>query len=224
MMRIQTDETPHAVPSWWHLGAATLMILGFVSSVSQFAARELFAPEVPLSPGENGWSTGGLVAVVGAIYMATRCETWLDFKRRIGVVTAVAAGLAFAATYFIIESRSTEVGGTPRPAATSAAQPTRAEVSASIHDALANLNRAEWIDVFRDAKAAGQSIDHIRSALADDFENGGMPAAQYCILDYWVTEVQYVNVSYDHATLVDYCTKEIRRSFTTGELHDARTS
>jgi hypothetical protein len=91
--------------SRWQLAGATLLVLGVTSTAAQLVAMQMFAPGAPLAPGEDGWSTGGLAALVGAIYMATTCQTWDDFKRRIGVVVVVVAALAFAAVYLMVFSQ-----------------------------------------------------------------------------------------------------------------------
>lgn len=92
-------------PTRWQFAAATLLALGVTSTVAQLVALQAFASHVPLAPGENGWSTGGLVALVGTIYMATKCETWDDFKQRIGVLVVVVAALGFAAVYLMVSTQ-----------------------------------------------------------------------------------------------------------------------
>ena len=93
-------------PDKWRFAGATLLVLGLTSTAAQFVARQAFAPDMPLAAGESGWSTGGLVALVGSIYMAIKCQTWKDFRRRIGVLIGITAALAVAAVY-LMDSSST---------------------------------------------------------------------------------------------------------------------
>lgn len=71
---------------------ATLIVVGLTSTVAQFiAAHSLGVAE------QFDWrvSTGGLVAVIGAIHMAVACRSWAFWRKWVWVWVGATALLAF---------------------------------------------------------------------------------------------------------------------------------
>lgn len=87
-------ETTQTRPSKWKIAAAALLAIALVSTLAQWAAIAVFAPTAVVL---QSWSTGGLVALVGAAYLGAKCVNWADFWRKLWVWAGAAAVLGFAA-------------------------------------------------------------------------------------------------------------------------------
>ncbi len=87
-------ETTVTRPSKWKIAAAALLAIGLASTLAQWAAIAMFSPTALVL---QSWSTGGLVALIGAAYLGTKCVSWEDFWHKLWVWVGVAAVLGFAA-------------------------------------------------------------------------------------------------------------------------------
>lgn len=74
-------------------GAATLFLLGLVSSAAQFIAASSFGIAEYFNRSDS--STGGAVAVIAGIAMWVRCRSWASWRKWIWAPIAILVVLAF---------------------------------------------------------------------------------------------------------------------------------
>lgn len=79
--------------------AATLLVIGMASTVSQIMAVASLGEAVSWE-----FSNGGLVALVGAIYMWVKCRSWEFWKKWIWVWIGITVVLAFATINLMFQS------------------------------------------------------------------------------------------------------------------------
>lgn len=81
---------PQQTLGGFRYGAATLLLVGGVSTVTQVVA----AASLRL-PIEAGWSTGGLIALVAGIWMWIRCRSWAAWRKWVWVPVVLTVVVAF---------------------------------------------------------------------------------------------------------------------------------
>jgi len=192
-------STPSSKRAWFRFAGAALLILGITSTVTQLIGWQTLAPDRALAPGEEGWSTGGLFALLGAIYMGTSCQSWDDFKRRIWIPVGVVAVLAFGGMYLVASSPSTSAAE-PSPGSRALSKPPRDEapsenavrkrVARLVRDELSALDESEWKGLFLDARDAGKSEAFVASKLEQDYRSGNMREQQFCVLRHWLADLR----------------------------------
>lgn len=83
-------------PSWFrNLGSgwATVLLTGLAATGSQLVAMS--AAGLDLAPGARGWSSGGVVALIGGLVLWKRAPSWGQFKRAIWWPAGIATVLSF---------------------------------------------------------------------------------------------------------------------------------
>lgn len=80
----QRSDPAASGPLWFRKlgsGWSAVLVTGFAATLTQYAAAAMTGLE--LVPGSRAWSSGGLVALVGGLWIWKRFPTWEGFKRAI---------------------------------------------------------------------------------------------------------------------------------------------
>lgn len=179
-----------AKPDRGQLVGATLFAIGLASTATQLAVASWFGVTGNLS---IGWSTGGLVALVGSFYLPRRCDSWSDWKKKIWVWIGTVAVLALFTTYVAysspIPSLSPDVpkSAPTLPLALDDPTYTREELERSIESkvrsALLELDEDAFKATFGDALDSGKSTETITATMVDVYEN-----EHFCVLLHWLDD------------------------------------
>lgn len=113
-------------PGWFRglgSGWSTVFLVGVVATASQLAAVSMAGIE--LVPGARTWSSGGLVALIGGLFMWKFAKSWHDFKKWIWLPLVVVSTLSFLVVG-ATNSYDVEIIDQEARAATQSMQPTGA--------------------------------------------------------------------------------------------------
>lgn len=206
------DNDSTTKPDRGQIVAATLFVIGFASTVAQFATAAWLGIADDF---DFRWSTGGLVALLGCWYMAVKCYSWSDWKNRIWAWIGVVAVLAVSTIYATSSSSDPVISeNNPGTLPTSTTVPgeqshASSEVDSTIandvRSALVELDEEAFKSTFREALAGGESSDSISAAMGDIYER-----EQYCILLHWLDDVARPNgflPGYSDETITRNCTE-----------------
>lgn len=113
-----------AGPVWFRRmgsGWSTVLLTGLAATASQFAALAMAG--LGSVPGAGAWSSGGLVALLGGLWMKRRVTAWNGFKRAIWIPLVLVSALSFV-LIGLQNSYDVEVVDREARAATYSMQPT----------------------------------------------------------------------------------------------------
>lgn len=197
---------------------ATLLVLGLTSTLVQVAT----AASLGLSLQYDRWSTGGLLAFVGAIYMGVKCKTWEDWKRKIWIWVVLTALVALVVSYqfgkLSLSANTTtsgsevsvlepvEDGGPLTDAELQELRDARAEIDQRLWAFLdqQGSEEAEYKQMYQDLIARGDTEEEIIQVMDDMYWAGDVDEYQYCVMYQWYFDVAYEPISQEE--LVSTCT------------------